>query len=108
MEIIVDLSSYPTANIAQRSHEYRPLGLGYANLGALLMRLGIPYDSNQACAYAGAITAILSGHGYRTSAEIAGSVGAFAGYKKNGDAMLDVMRMHREACIQYRFSCMSI
>lgn len=97
MEIIVDLSSYPTANIAQRSHEYRPLGLGYANLGALLMRLGIPYDSEQACAYAGAITAMLSGHGYRTSAEIAGSIGAFAGYENNQDAMLDVMRMHREA-----------
>ncbi len=96
MEIIVDLSSYPTANIAQRSHEYRPLGLGYANLGALLMRLGIPYDSEQACAYAGAITAILSGHGYRTSAEIAGSIGAFAGYENNQDSMLDVMRMHRE------------
>ena len=63
MEIIVDLSSYPTENIAQRSHEYRPLGLGYANLGALLMRLGIPYNSAQACAYAGAITAILSGRG---------------------------------------------
>ena len=97
MEIIVDLSSYPTANIAQRSHEYRPLGLGYANLGALLMRLGIPYDSEQACAYGGAITAILSGHGYRTSAEIAGSVGAFDGYENNQDSMLDVMRMHREA-----------
>ncbi len=96
MEIIVDLSSYPTENIAQRSHEYRPLGLGYANLGALLMRLGIPYDSEQACAYAGAMTAILSGHGYRTSAEIAGSIGAFAGYEKNRDSMLDVMRMHRE------------
>ncbi len=96
MEIIVDLSSYPTANIAQRSHEYRPLGLGYANLGALLMRLGIPYDSEQACAYAGAITAMLSGHGYRTSAEIAGSIGAFAGYDDNQDSMLDVMRMHRE------------
>ena len=97
MEIIVDLSSYPTDNIAQRSHEYRPLGLGYANLGALLMRLGIPYDSEQACAYAGAITAILSGHGYHTSAEIAGSIGPFEGYIKNRDSMLDVMRMHRDA-----------
>ena len=96
MEIIVGLSSYPTENIAQRSHEYRPLGLGYANLGALLMRLGIPYDSAQACAYASAITAILSGHGYQTSAEIAGSVGAFAGYAKNSDSMLDVMQMHRD------------
>ena len=97
MEIIVGLSSYPTEGIAQRSHEYRPLGLGYANLGALLMRLGIPYDSDQACAYAGAITAILSGKGYQTSAEIAGSIGPFAGYVKNSDTMLDVMRMHRDA-----------
>ncbi len=97
MEIIVGFSSYPTARIAQRSHEYRPLGLGYANLGALLMRLGIPYDSDQACAYAGAITAILSGHGYQTSAEIAKSVGTFDGYPKNRDSMLGVMQLHRDA-----------
>ena len=97
MEIIVSLSSYPTKDIAQRSDEYRPLGLGYANLGALLMRLGIPYDSDQACAYAGAITAILSGQGYHTSAEIAESIGAFDGYAKNRNSMLDVMRLHRDA-----------
>ena len=97
MEIIVGFSSYPTEGIAQRSHEYRPLGLGYANLGALLMRLGIPYDSAQACAYAGAITAILSGHGYQTSAEIAKSVGTFDGYAKNRDSMLGVMQLHRDA-----------
>ncbi len=97
MEIIVGFSSYPTSKIAQRSHEYRPLGLGYANLGALLMRLGIPYDSDQACAYAGAITAILSGHGYQTSAEIAKSVGTFDGYPTNRDSMLDVMQLHRDA-----------
>ena len=97
MEIIVGFSSYPTPKIAERSHAYRPLGLGYANLGALLMRLGIPYDSAQACAYAGAITAILSGHGYQTSAEIAKSVGTFDGYSKNRDSMLGVMRLHRDA-----------
>ena len=100
MEIIVGLSSYPTKRIAQRSHEYRPLGLGYANLGALLMRLGIPYDSAQACAYAGAITAILSGHGYRTSAEIAKSVGAFDGYANNRDSMLGVIGLHRDAAYE--------
>ena len=100
MEIIVSLSSYPTKRIAQRSHEYRPLGLGYANLGALLMRLGIPYDSAQACAYAGAITAILSGHGYRTSAEVAKSIGAFDGYANNRDSMLGVMRLHRDAAYE--------
>ncbi len=97
MEIIVSLSSYPTKDIAQRSEEYRPIGLGYANLGALLMRLGIPYDSDQACVYASAITAILSGQGYHTSAEIAESIGAFDGYAKNRDSMLDVMRLHRDA-----------
>ena len=97
MEIIVGLSSYPTAKIARRSHEYRPLGLGFANLGALLMRLGIPYDSAEACSYAGAITAILSGQGYRTSAEIAKSIGPFSGYAKNSDSMLGVINMHRDA-----------
>ncbi len=97
MEIIVDLSSYPTPKIARRSHEYRPLGLGFANLGALLMRLGIPYDSAEACSYAGAITAILSGKGYQTSSEIAKSIGAFAGYEKNTESMLGVIKMHRDA-----------
>lgn len=97
MEIIVSLSSYPTPKIARRSHEYRPLGLGYANLGALLMRLGIPYDSAEACSYAGAITAILSGHGYATSSEIAKSVGTFDGYPKNRNSMLGVINMHRDA-----------
>lgn len=97
MEIIVSLSSYPTAKIARRSHEYRPLGLGFANLGALLMRLGIPYDSAEACSYAGAITAILSGQGYQTSAEIAKSIGPFAGYAKNRNSMLGVINMHRDA-----------
>ena len=97
MEIIVGFSSYPTPKIAQRSHAYRPLGLGYANLGALLMRLGIPYNSEQAFAYAGAITAILSGHGYRTSAEIAKSIGTFEGYANNKDSMLGVMQLHRDA-----------
>lgn len=100
MEIMVELSSYPTAQIAQRSHEYRPLGLGYANLGAFLMRLGIPYESAAARAYAGAITAILSGHGYQKSAEIAKSIGAFSGYAENRDSMLDVIRLHRNAAYQ--------
>ncbi len=97
MEIIVSLSSYPTPKIARRSHEYRPLGLGFANLGAMLMRLGIPYDSPEACSHAGAITAILSGHGYLTSAEIAKSIGTFSGYAKNRDSMLSVINMHRDA-----------
>ncbi len=100
MEIIVDFSAYPTESIARRSHEYRPLGLGFANLGALLMRLGISYDSAEARAYAGAISAILSGHGYHTSAEIAKSIGPFAGYAENRESMLAVIGMHREAAYQ--------
>src|SRR6185436_5594597 len=96
-EILVDLSSYPTEPIAKNSHDYRPLGLGYANLGTLLMLLGIPYDSDKGRAVSGALTAILCGHAYRTSALIAASKGPFAGYAKNREPMLRVMRMHQEA-----------
>ncbi len=96
-EILVDLSSYPTQNIARNSHDYRPLGLGYANLGTLLMLLGIPYDSDKGRAIAGALTAILCGRGYAVSAEIAASKGAFAGFEKNREPMLRVMRQHRDA-----------
>jgi len=96
MEIIVEISSYPTEKIARRSHDFRPLGLGFGNLGALLMLNGVPYDSDVGRAWAGALSSILSGHGYRTSAEIAGSVGAFAGFEENRVPMLDVMRRHRE------------
>ena len=96
MEIIVEISSYPTDRIARRSHDFRPLGLGYGNLGALLMLNGIPYDSEVGLAWAGAVSAILSGHGYLTSAEIASSIGAFAGFDENRASMLDVMRMHRD------------
>lgn len=95
MEIIVGISSYPTDRIARRSNDFRPLGLGYGNLGALLMLNGIPYDSEVGLAWAGAISAILSGHGYLTSAEIASNTGAFAGFDENRASMLDVMRMHR-------------
>ncbi len=96
-EILVDLSSYPTQRIARNSHDYRPLGLGYANLGTLLMVLGIPYDSEQGRAVAGALTAILCGRAYRTSALMAKSKGAFAGYAPNREPMLRVMRRHQEA-----------
>ncbi len=97
MEILVDASSYPTEPIAQNSHDYRPLGLGYANLGSLVMRLGLPYDSEPARNLAGAITALLSAEGYRTSAEIAHRMGTFPGYPRNREPMLRVMRKHREA-----------
>ena len=96
-EILVSFASYPTEKIAQRSYEYRPLGLGYANLGTLLMVQGLPYDSDAARAYAGCVTAMMTGEAYALSAEMAASKGTFAGYSKNRDSMLDVMRQHREA-----------
>lgn len=95
-EIIVSNASYPTPRIEENSHDYRPLGLGYANLGALLMARGVPYDSDAGRAYAGAITAIMTGEGYHQSALIARDHGwAFPGYQKNREPFLDVMRMHR-------------
>lgn len=96
-EIIVDSASYPTEKIAQNSHDYRPLGLGFANLGALLMSMGIPYDSDQGRDWAGALTAIMCGQAYLTSARIAESTGPFPGYPKNEESFLDVIRMHRES-----------
>jgi ribonucleoside-diphosphate reductase alpha chain len=96
-EILVDLSSYPTPSIAQNSHDFRPLGLGYANLGSLLMSLGVPYDSRQGRAIASALTAIMCGHAYKTSAEMARAKESFAGYAQNREPMLRVMRMHRDA-----------
>ena len=96
-DILVDLSSYPVEAIARNSHEFRPLGLGYANLGALLMSLGIPYDSAQGRAICSALTAILTGHAYRMSAELARRKGPFAGFAANRQPMLDVMARHREA-----------
>ncbi len=96
-EILVDLSSYPTKTIAQNSHDYRPLGLGYANLGTLLMLKGIPYDSEEGRAWAASLTAIMCGEAYAVSAEEASKIGAFPGYAKNREPMLKVMRKHKEA-----------
>jgi len=96
-EIAVDFSAYPTQMIAQNSHDYRPLGLGYANLGTLLMLKGIGYDSEEGRSIAGALTAIMCGHAYKTSAELAAVKGAFNGYAKNRAPMLNVMRKHRAA-----------
>jgi len=81
-EIIVDNASYPTEKIAENSHNYRPLGLGYANLGAMLMSMGIPYDSDQGRDYAAAVTAIMCGQAYVTSARIAEATGPFPAYPK--------------------------
>jgi ribonucleoside-diphosphate reductase alpha chain len=109
-EILVDNASYPTKDIAENSHIFRTLGLGFANLGSLCMSYGLPYDSDEGRALAGAITSIMTGHAYEQSAEIAANIGAFAGYrdarcahvskplaKDNVDSMLGVIKLHREA-----------
>jgi ribonucleoside-diphosphate reductase alpha chain len=97
-EIIVDNASYPTEKIAKNSHDFRPLGLGYANLGALLMAMGIPYDSDQGRDWAAALTAILCGQAYLTSARIAAdATGPCEGYAANEEPFLEVIRMHRDA-----------
>ena len=93
-EIIVDNASYPTAQIARNSHEYRPLGLGYANLGALLMNRGLAYDSDAGRDYAGAITAVLTGEAYLQSARIAGIMGPFIGFANNREPFLRVIDKH--------------
>ena len=99
-EILVDNAAYPTARIAENSHDYRPLGLGFANLGALLMSMGVPYDSDRGRAIAGAITANMCGQAYLTSAQIAQVKGAFAGFDRNREHFLDVIHMHRNASRQ--------
>lgn len=96
-EIIVDNASYPTEKIARNSHDFRPLGLGFTNLGALLMSLGLPYDSDAGRAWAAAISAIMSGQAYLTSARIAEANGPFPRYLENEEPFLEVIRMHREA-----------
>jgi ribonucleoside-diphosphate reductase alpha chain len=96
-EILVGYSSYPTPEIERNAKAYRQLGLGYANLGALLMARGLPYDSDEGRAYAAAITALMTGRAYRKSAEIASRMGPFAGYQRNAAAMLGVMAQHRAA-----------
>src|SRR6266568_5042941 len=96
-EILVDNASYPTPKIAENSHNFRPLGLGYANLGALLMSMAVPYDSDEGRDTAGAITSLMCGEAYAQSARIAERMGAFPGYEANQEPMLDVIRMHREA-----------
>jgi ribonucleoside-diphosphate reductase alpha chain len=96
-EIMVGNSSYPTPEIEQNAKAYRQLGLGYANLGALLMARGLAYDSDEGRAYAAAITALMTGRAYRKSSEIAGRMGPFAGYRPNAAAMLGVIAKHRAA-----------
>src|SRR6266446_9158773 len=112
-EILVDNASYPTKEIAENSNIFRTLGLGYANLGSLIMSYGLPYDSEPGRALAGAITAIMTGHAYEQSAEIAGIMGVFKGYRdarcagvpkplaaSNVNSTLGVIKLHREAVEQ--------
>src|SRR5712672_2558186 len=104
-EILVDNASYPTPRIADNSHKFRPLGLGYANLGALLMSMALPYDSDGGRAVAGAVTALMCGEAYAQSARIAERLGPFAGYAVNREPMLDVIRMHRDSLRPIRSDC---
>ena len=97
MEIIVDNASYPTEKITRNSHDFRPLGLGYANLGALLMSFGVPYDSAAGRDLAAAITALMTGQAYRTSTRLAEVLGPFPAFPINRELMLNVIRMHRDA-----------
>jgi len=98
-EILVGNADYPTEPIGETSRRFRQLGLGYANLGALLMALGMPYDSDAGRAYTSALTAVMTGHAYATSARTAARMGPFAGYAENEEPMLDVLRMHRDAAM---------
>jgi ribonucleoside-diphosphate reductase alpha chain len=97
LEISVLMAQFPSKEIAQLSYEFRTLGLGYANIGGLLMNMGLGYDSAEGRALCGALTAIMTGVAYATSAEMAGELGAFAGYKRNAKHMLRVIRNHRNA-----------
>jgi ribonucleoside-diphosphate reductase alpha chain len=95
-EILVGNADYPTEKIAETTRRFRELGLGYANLGAMLMALGLPYDSDEARAVTSAVTALMTGHAYSTSARIASRMGPFAGFHENAEPMLRVLRMHRD------------
>ncbi|MGC1382035.1 MAG: LAGLIDADG family homing endonuclease [Candidatus Baltobacteraceae bacterium] len=97
LEISVTMGQMPSKRIAEKNHGYRTLGLGYANLGTLLMRMGLPYDSEEGFGWCGAITSLITGSAYRTSAEMAQQVGPFARFKANRDSMLRVIRNHRRA-----------
>ncbi len=97
LEISVLMAQFPSKTIAQKSFDFRTLGLGYANLGTLLMRLGLPYDSEEGLGWCAAISALMTGSAYAVSAEIAERLGAFAGYQRNQNAMLRVIRNHRRA-----------
>ena len=104
-EILVDHASYPTQRIAANSHRFRPLGLGYSNLGSLIMTSGVPYNSDAAYGLCGAMTALLHGAANLCSAELAAAVGPFDGYEENREPMLNVMQMHRDAVEEINDAC---
>ncbi|WP_144620419.1 vitamin B12-dependent ribonucleotide reductase [Agrobacterium cavarae] len=110
LEVSVMMAQFPSRQIAERSYEYRTLGLGYANIGGLLMSSGIPYDSDEGRAIAGALTAIMTGVSYATSAEMAGELGPFPGFAPNRDNMLRVIRNHRRAAqgLAYGYEGLSV
>ncbi len=97
LEISVMMAQFPSKEIAQLSYDFRTLGLGYANIGGLLMNMGLGYDSDAGRALCGALTAVMTGVAYATSAEVAGELGAFSGYERNAEHMLRVIRNHRNA-----------
>jgi ribonucleoside-diphosphate reductase alpha chain len=107
MEIIVDNSSYPRQEITHNSHLFRTLGLGYANLGALIMSRGLPYDSEEGRTYAAAITSLMTGQAYLTSSDLARVAGPFAEFEKNKEAILEVIRKHTEAAYNIDGSALS-
>jgi ribonucleoside-diphosphate reductase alpha chain len=96
-DLAIDNSSYPTKEIAKNSHRFRPIGLGYANLGSLIMSFGLPYDSDEARTIAASITALMTGKAYETSSEIAEKIGPFKEFEKNKEPMLNVIKMHKDA-----------
>src|SRR3546814_15848848 len=94
-EILVGRADYPTEAIGDTSRKFRQLGIGYANLGAMLMALGLPYDSDEGRAYAAAVTSLMTGHAYAPSARPAGPMGPFAGYEENREPLLPVLAPHQ-------------
>jgi len=107
-DIVVDRSSYPTPEIAANAHAYRELGLGYANLGALLMSLGLPYDSEAGREYAAAITAVMCGEAYRQSAAIAGALGPYEGFARNREPQISVIEKHRGYAYKLDAACVPL
>ena len=108
LEVSVLMAQFPSEEIARKSYEYRTLGLGYCNLGSLLMHMGLPYADERAYAVCGALTSIMCGESYATSAELAGALGPFPNYEENAEHMLRVMRNHKRAAYDSKGSELSL